>query len=99
MAVGHHDSGNIPYDFLNTEIELATTFIHVAKTELSIDPEHVARALDKAREAIETVRHFSIRSRFMSSVIDKWNHWRKDAVSWKQQSSGFQLSADDSTFW
>ena len=52
------DFDNIPFDFLNTEIELATTFIRIAKTELSIDPEHAARALDKAREAVKTVRHF-----------------------------------------
>ena len=50
------DFSQTRFAFLNTEADLATTFVQVAETELSIDPEHAARALAKAREALQVIR-------------------------------------------
>jgi hypothetical protein len=55
MSARQHDFGNVPFEFLNTEIDLGLTFVRAAETE---DPEHSAGALGKAREAVKTVRHF-----------------------------------------
>ena len=50
------------FEFLNNDLDLATTFVQVAKTELSMDDrEHAARALAKARRALQTVRHFLVK--------------------------------------
>ena len=58
-----HDFGSVPFDFLKSEIDLGLTFVRVAKTELSDDPEHSARVLGKARKALETVRAFPVQAR------------------------------------
>ena len=58
MPAVRRDSGNIPFDFFNTEIDLALTFVQVAEVERSDDPEHAPVVLAKARAARKTVKDF-----------------------------------------
>ena len=47
-------------DFLNSDLDLANTFVKLAITELSLkDREHCAALLQKARVALETVRRLA----------------------------------------
>ena len=53
------DLSNRLLEFLNSDLDLATTFVQIAETELSLhDREHAARVLAKARRALQTVRGF-----------------------------------------
>ena len=56
MPAVRRDSRNIPFDFFNTEIDLALTFVQVAEVERSDDPEHAHLVLAKARAALKTVK-------------------------------------------
>jgi hypothetical protein len=45
-------------EFLEIELDLAATFLQTAAIEAGSDPEHCNHAVDKARIALEAVRHF-----------------------------------------
>ena len=49
---------SVHFDYLKTEAELGLTLVRLADIEAHDDPEHSARALAKASEAVDTIREF-----------------------------------------
>ena len=45
-------------DFLNLDLDLAVTFLEMAKSETGLEPEHSDEALGKARIALQSIRQF-----------------------------------------
>ena len=62
----------IRFEFLKAEGEFALTLIRTADVESQSPPdrEHAARAIARAREALDTIRHFLPRFKFAHEQIE-----------------------------
>jgi hypothetical protein len=72
----HEKSQSLLVGLLRTDIELAHTFLQTAKITSSAS--HAASAVEKARNALDSVRHFS--GRIQDQSVRSEIHDRADAL-------------------